>query len=304
MAPQNGGTSSPGSGATPQTSISTPTSTSISLVTSSANPASMSASPATTCTDTGTSSSSGNLSNGAVAGVVIGCALALSLLTFCSTYLWMRRRNNRREDSRDGRHGSLRTSSRRSSRKDAETKQPIVTEEMSSIGARSPIQEYIPRAADDKTVHNKVFGLLDNIAVHVENFYRNISPTVPAESVAQLGQLNSSHLPESIVAMLQRSSHPDTLITHCLTELIIAAIMPSREPTQSLLPMQFTALPSTGSSRRSRERGELVSLSLRLRSHGNLTSGRYADHTPIRLRPCAFFMENAFRISPPQHSPR
>ncbi|MCJ1381371.1 hypothetical protein MMC17_004481 [Xylographa soralifera] len=198
-------------------------------------------------------SSSGNLSNGAVAGVVIGCAVALSLLTFCATYLWMRSQNNRRKGHRRERHGSLRTSTGRLSRKVPETKQSIVTEEMNNIGATSSIQKYLPRPADDKTVNNKIFGLLDNIAIHVENFYRNTSPADLSGLVAQLAQFNCPHLPESIVAMLERSKTPETLITHCLTELITASISPSRESTRSLLPSQFAPLPSTDSFHKNQE---------------------------------------------------
>jgi len=192
-------------------------------------PASMSTNPGASC--------SGNLSSGVVAGVVVGCAVALSLLTFCVTYLWMRSRNNRRKSHRGARHGSLRSISGRSSRKDPETKEPIVSEEMSNIDASSLIQKYLPRTADDKTVSNKVFGLLDNIAIHVDNFYRNT---------------------ESIVAMLRRSKNAETLITHCLTELIIASISPSGGSTQSLLPMQFAARPSTDLFNKDRETGESV----------------------------------------------
>ncbi|MCJ1404495.1 hypothetical protein MMC11_007721 [Xylographa trunciseda] len=232
--------------------------------------------PASMPTNPVPSPGSDNLSNGVVAGVVVGCAVALSLLTFCVTYLWMRSRNNRRNDGRGGRHGSLRTSSRRSSRKDPETKQPIVTEEMSNIGARNSIQKYISWAADDKTVSNKVFGLLDNIAIHVENFYRNTSPADPSKTAAQLAQFNLPHLPESIVAMLQRSKTPETLITHCLTELIISAISPSGESTQSLLPVQFAAWPSTDLFHKGQEtdidRALFMSRMLSAYLHRNLAS--------------------------------
>lgn len=178
-----------------------------------------------------------------MAGVVIGVAVVLALATFLVTYLLMRSRRNgeasRRRRSRGRGHDSNNPRTVQEGATDLEPEQSLPMK-----GPRS-LESYLPQSADDKSVQTKVAILLEQVQLHVENFYHNSTGSVPETVAMELVKFDSPDLPEPLLAAMRRSQSQIPLITHCLTRSIVSSIMPDTDPERSLLPLDFVALPST-----------------------------------------------------------
>lgn len=216
---------------------------------STTTPHSSSTSSDPTSKQTVSPSHNNRLSNGAVAGIVIGVALGLALLTFLATFLIMRRRNskrNRRSRSmRDSRGVELNPPGNRNS---TTPKKPVVTER---FGASGTYENYLSQSADDGTIQQKVKSTLDQIELHVENFYRNSSSSAVRPDDAELAVFNSPYLPAPLASLLPRSNNRVNIIKHALAQSITSSISPSASSAHSLLPAEYALLPSTVSSARS-----------------------------------------------------
>ena len=224
--------SSPSSPQTSATSVSTTTSQD-----------SASSSSAHTSPTNSSNSSPHQLANGAVAGIVIAVALGLSLLTFLATYFLMRRRQQskgRRRDrsSRDSGELEMKPPRQRS-------KKPFATE---ASGVSDTYENYLPQSADDRTIHQKTKVVLDQIELHVENFYRNSSSSAPRPDNAQLAVFDSPYLPASLASLLPRSKKKTNIIKHALAQSVTSSISPSASPARSLLPTEYGLLPNTVAS--------------------------------------------------------
>ena len=127
---------------------------------------------------------------------------------------------------------------------DLELKQPVTTER--SVAARAPgsLETYLPQSADDNAVKIKVATLLEQIQLHVENFYHNSTASNSEASAVELTKFDSPELPEPLRISMRQPRRQIPSITHCLTRSIVSSIMPDTDPEQSLLPPDFVALPN------------------------------------------------------------
>ena len=181
---------------------------------------------------------SDRLSNGAVAGIVIGAALGLALITFLATFIIMRRQRYSRKKKRSRSAG------------DSNGFGLDPPRHQGTSDASGTYGNHLPQSADDTTIQQKVRSTLDQIELHVENFYHNSSSTSRPDNV-ELAKFDSPYLSASLDSLLPRSRNNVNIIKHALAQSVTASISTSVRSTRSLLPTEFTLLPNTITSTRS-----------------------------------------------------
>lgn len=182
------------------------------------------------------------VADGAVAGAIVGVAVGIALITFLITFLFMRRKRNAA-----GRGHSVFESASEGPRYQADEK-PTRAPMTHPDGGAADYERYLPPSADDKAVEQRTKNTLDQIELHVENYYQNTSNTSARPNETELASFNSPYLPESLASMLLHSRDKTTLIKHVLAYLVISRISPSAKPGSSLLPAEFIGLPSSAAS--------------------------------------------------------
>ena len=201
-----------------------------------------SASPTVQTSDNKTTYSSADdrLSDPTVAGVVIAASVVLALITFLITYFVMRRQG--RHGRSPGRHLLAPTvvkdqitehrGPRQSFEKETERDHPI-------------FQMSLPQSADDAAIQQKTKIVMDQIELHVENFYQDRPNFATSQPDAELAAFDSRCLPATLATLLPQSKFGASLIKHSLAHLITTSISSSGNPQQSLLPAEFVQLPSS-----------------------------------------------------------
>ena len=226
-----------------------------------------------------TSAPAAGFSAGVLAGAVVASSIGLSLIAVLAIYLYMQSRNRKHRqkdqtfvlENSDG-HGSRKhrlkksadaepivgSSKRTLSRKDPKSSQhqsrkPIPTENtprtlaFGDVAAEStarsgdagPLQKFLPQSLADADIHHKVFNVLDNIDIHVTNFYRTSSVSLSAEEAAELSRFDSPYLPQPVATMMEHSKSPKRIVTHCLARLVVSSITMSPGLAHNLLPQEF-----------------------------------------------------------------
>ena len=189
------------------------------------------------------------LSNGAVAGTVIAVALGLALLTFLATFIFMRRKQyskSKRTYRTSGQNRGLEMNTPRHRDSTTErTKKPTSTE---TSGASATYEHYLPQSADDRTVQQRTKSTLDQIELHIENFYRNSSSSTIRPDNAEVAVFDSPYLPAPLASLLPRSKNRVNIIKHVLAQSITSSISPSAGSARSLLPTEYAIPPNTVSS--------------------------------------------------------
>lgn len=180
----------------------------------------------------------GGTDAGVIAGVAVGAAVGAAILTFLITFLLLRKKNKKSRRHREHRSGSggLSTYTEKALPKDPSPGADAVV-------AAAAWQRHLPQSADDKTIRSSVKTLFDQVEVHVENFYRDAAVRMTEDLQAELLHVDSPHLPESVVALLQRVRSQTALIKHCLLSYIVASITTDDDSVPSLLPADYAALP-------------------------------------------------------------
>ena len=181
------------------------------------------------------------LSNGAVAGIVIGVALGLALLTFLATFFVMRRQRLSKGNRRP-KGGKVELN--KTLRQDPTTAS-ATTSTTAAPNASGTYESYLPQSADDGTIQQKFKATLDQIELHVENFYRNSSSSSSRLDSADLAVFDSPYLPASLARLLPHAKNRVNIIKHALTQSATSSISPGAGPTRSFLPTEYTLLPST-----------------------------------------------------------
>ena len=208
-------------------------------------------SSATSSTHSPVPAPSDRLSNGAVAGIAVGAALGLALLTFLATFLIMRRKRDairKRQSTSPKDRGEMELSAPRQQNLATMAKQPFTTKAPAASGT---YEDYLPQSADDRTVQGKAKATLDQIELHVENFYRNASSSAIRPDNAELAGFDSPYLPAALASLLPRSKNRVNIIKHALAQCIVASISPTANPARSILPTEYALLPHTVTSARS-----------------------------------------------------
>ena len=217
------------------------------------------------------SSSNHSLSNGTVAGIVVASAIGLALITFLLTFMFMRhkrRQNNRNQQNYQGHPGKPDRESLQIAH--LEPKAPLIPQ--TSISSNE-IEAYLPQSVDDATLRNKVRTMLDQMELHVENFYQNAPGPGSRSNDSTIAMFDSPTLQHPLPALLMRSPAALPLIKHALVYFTTAKISLSGQLDASLLPDEFIVLPSTITAVDS---GSLA-------KPGNTSSAFYSCRTILKL---------------------
>ena len=182
------------------------------------------------------------LADGAVAGAIIGVAVGIALVTFLVTFFFMRRKRIATE-----RGQSVLGSASDGPGHQADEKPNKAHMTLSNTDTLE-YERYFPPSADDKAIEQRTKNTLDQIELHIENYYQNISSTHTRPNDRELASFNSPYLPKSLASMLSHSRDGTLLIKHVLTYLVISSISPSAKPGSSLLPAEFVGLPTSAAS--------------------------------------------------------
>lgn len=101
----------------------------------------------------------------------------------------------------------------------------------------------LPQSEADSTLRSIASCTLDQIEMHVENFYTNVNGrSLDVETQSELEGLESSHVSGSISSLLSQSTKSTTLIKHYIANLIVARITLDVSTGASFLPQDYTAL--------------------------------------------------------------
>lgn len=190
-------------------------------------------------------SSNGRLPNGTVAGIVVGVAVGLAFVTFLATFFLMRHKpksggKTRHQNSKSA--GAFAAGSIDQQSRSPEPKGPVVTETYNTSGSS---ETFLPQSADDKTVQNIAKTTLDQIELHVENFYQGIARSSMGPTDADFATFNSPYLSDSLGTLLSQTRNAVPLIKHALAHFITDSISLIANPESTLLPDEFILLPST-----------------------------------------------------------
>ena len=183
------------------------------------------------------------LPNGTVAGIVVGAAIGLALLTCLATYLLLRRKYNGRFERQRKVQPTQKVveSAPEQNRKDnPEPKLPFITESSSTSPS---VENYLPQSADDQTIRTRAQTVLDQIELHVENFYQDVRQPRARLSDIDLDFFSSLYLPNPLGTLLHQSKDSKYLIKHALAQFIGSKISLFERSEWSLLPDDFLIAP-------------------------------------------------------------
>ena len=177
-----------------------------------------------------------SLSNGTVAGIVVGSSFGLAWITFFVTFFCIRRKRRSRSRRRRQRPSNGVPTLRKI--KD----RPIAAQ---TSGNPSLFENYLPQSADDNTVKTRARTTLEQIEFHVETFYQNLPDFSTSNSENQLAAFDSPYITAPLVTLLSQSEDTMPLILHSLAYFVTASISPINGAAHSLLPIEFITLPSS-----------------------------------------------------------
>ena len=188
---------------------------------------------------TSSSDRDNRLPNGTVAGVIIGVALGLALITFLITFFAMRRQTSSRspKKTRDLDPSPMR-------RPEKEKPLPKDLTDINKPGRFTALDHCLPQSADDETIRRKARATMDQIELHVEGYYQNRRNSGTKSTEAQLAAFDSQYLPGQLSVLLPQSKVARSIIKHVLSLLATSSISPTGVQARSLLPPEFSLMPS------------------------------------------------------------
>ena len=102
----------------------------------------------------------------------------------------------------------------------------------------------LPQSADDAIIQRSVEATLEQIGLHVENFYQNTPKSTAEVEELELESFDLSFLPVSLAIMLRSSTKANPILKHTLSNLVTTSVSATGSPAQSLLPAESVLLPS------------------------------------------------------------
>jgi hypothetical protein len=200
------------------------------------------------------------LTTPAVAGVVVGVAIGVAVLAALATLLIMRqvrRKRGRRGFPSQIGHGIREQSSIDKHGGSTEGKNRLTRDV--PIGPPA-LDDFLPQAADDKSVQLKTKAVLDQVELFVENFCQ-AQPNGQAKiSSTELSSLGSPSLQERLPDLLTQAHDATPFIKQLLAHYIVTTISAGTSSENTLLPAEFSLLLHsviTHGTHRSQKAGEV-----------------------------------------------
>ena len=200
------------------------------------------------------SQTDGRLPNGSVAGIVIGVAVAVALVTFLITFFVVRQKQmspsarlHKEPKSHSRRSGGGGVGSRygltRHQNQGSQNSEPAPLDALKDL---TSYEVHLPQSADDNTLKKRTATVLDQIELHVENFYRKSavdSVNLTETAIERFDALDTGHLSASLASLVPRAKNILPLIKHTLAHMATSAISTSIQPKWSLLPNDLALIP-------------------------------------------------------------
>jgi hypothetical protein len=257
-----------------QRSTTIPTSTSIgSTASATISPSSSTASINSSMTAAPISTAP-NTSVGVVAGAAVGSAVGAAILAAFLTYLLMRRRSTKG-------HGTENTLCSPVDTSRYPLEKGRFSEHTTELGSEfGDWTKHLPQPTDDVSIGMAIKSVLQQVELHVDNFYSNTESTwesIPEGALTELVKMDTGLIRPSLSALMMGNRPKTTLLKHLLAHLILSNITIEGSTPGSFLPRDICALyksmedatkhqKKTGQSKRNLKFGTLLTLSSQ-RSH-------------------------------------
>jgi hypothetical protein len=168
------------------------------------------------------------ITNGAVAGIGVGCFVAGALITCLGLWIWW----SRRRASRPGEYEAGRT-------------HYTPAEKSVSFGgtslAASPLLGNLPLPLEDKAITGEIAKISNTIKNHVQNYYHTdrLSPgLINYDDIQALGNNNLPISVGTLSTLLGNSATREVALRFCLAWVIVSRVLPKQRPGDSLLPTE------------------------------------------------------------------
>jgi hypothetical protein len=168
---------------------------------------------------------------GALAGGIIGAFLGGIILALMAAFLFNRRRN-KNSNRRDPGQRSI-ESAHRTPKKPSRERHEI----------SSAWERLIPQPVDDETMGTATKSLLDQVALHVDNFYVRKTLQIPLSKLESFAKMDTGLLSGPIEELMMDADTQLPVIKHCISFLLTAKMMPGVDASDKLLPTHLALLP-------------------------------------------------------------
>ncbi|KAI9037070.1 uncharacterized protein KD926_000856 [Aspergillus affinis] len=201
-----------------------------------------------------TNHASSSISEGGLAGAIVGSIAGTFLLTLLGTILFLRRRRNNKShtEAKGGRTttsgpvkglGQIYTQPTYSSLPSAKKVAPPA--QSVSVGAQYlDLSSYVPQPADDGTTASRIQTLFDKASLHIDNYYSTDSPRLRLSqggvSPLSIDHYESAFLPAPLAVILSKPRAGRAVLTHVLVRALLQGIQPGQH-TECLLPTPYAS---------------------------------------------------------------
>jgi hypothetical protein len=246
-------------------------------------------------TTSAVAATAGGHSTRELAGVAVGCVIGGALFVGLLAFLFIRTRKKRSSGELSD------ASSRFGSNTGAEKPAPDTFRGgwASAVPGPRGWEKHLPQPESDQSVRSTISRTLDQIELHVENFYQDKDHGIRGETIEYaLRGLGDRRLLDAFPSSARRSARPTSLIKHCIAASIVSRIDMSSSPSESFLPGSMTALgplsgtcstqgkqspPCTPASA-NKHLNRAISGSVAMASHYGVLATRYGDRPDLSSR--------------------
>ncbi|OQV00390.1 hypothetical protein CLAIMM_05891 [Cladophialophora immunda] len=173
-----------------------------------------------------------------LAGAAVGCGIGGAVLVGLAAFLFYRRRKRKASGILPGAGSAARSGKRHPD--------PSPSNEDVVVVETRAWEKHLPQSESDQAVRNMASRTLDQIEMHVENFYRDATNvSISHTAASEMRDLDCSHLPDSASNLIRTSRRPTSLIKHCIANLILSRIDFTKNSNDSFLPRDMMMLQSS-----------------------------------------------------------
>lgn len=104
-------------------------------------------------------------------------------------------------------------------------------------------QRLIPQAIDDEAMSNVTKSLLDQVSLHVDNFYARKTVQIPDSKLEHFAKIDTNLLPGPLAELMTDLDMQLPAIEHCVAFILTTKLMPGSDASESLLPPHLAILP-------------------------------------------------------------
>jgi hypothetical protein len=104
-------------------------------------------------------------------------------------------------------------------------------------------ERLIPQPVDDETMGNATKSLLDQVALHVDNFYARKTLQISPSKLEPFAKMDTGLLTGPIAELMMDADMQLPVIKHCIAFILTAKMMPGVDASDKLLPLHLALVP-------------------------------------------------------------